>query len=85
MSKMTMIEPPITTTFFPGGMCGPEGSASNESFWRRRKVTLTVYLQEESLEVYRSDEDMCAEFCETLGPVLHAALKNDKGPRDAES
>jgi hypothetical protein len=78
---MKIIGEPISTIVCLGGMCGPEGSSSRESFYRRRKATLDVLIQEEDVEFYAHDKDACIELGKMLGEVLHRRLEYETQPR----
>jgi hypothetical protein len=68
---------PITLTLYPGGMCGPEGSSSRESFFRRRRITLHALIQEDHLPGYVENKDDCIDLGKLLGELLYHHLSTE--------
>jgi hypothetical protein len=62
---------PIILTLHTGG------DITQEAFHQRRKITLNALVQEESLELYAANEDVCVKLGQTLGKLLHEYLSED--------
>lgn len=66
---------PITATLCLGGMCGPKGTISNESFNRRKRVQLNVLVEEDGLATYAEDKKNCMELAENLADLMNSAIR----------
>jgi hypothetical protein len=67
MKELEVVGETIHINLIAGGIDKP-------TFHRRRKVVLTAYVQEESIQLYREPRDAALALGRQLGGLLHEGL-----------
>lgn len=76
---MEIVGDPVRVNLYPGGVCGPPGTVSHESFHRRREIILRAVVEEDSLQFYAQSEEGCINLGGDLGRLLHRFLNEPGG------
>ena len=70
MREPEIIGEPIQIHYFAGGLDSP-------TFMERRKVIVTAYVEAESVQLYKENEEAAARLGEQMGRLLHKCLRDE--------